>query len=238
MYDLFGSILKKILMDITENNQSTNSSQKGVRERLLNAAEELFCERGFEGTSIRDIASAAECNIASVNYYFGGKQRLYEEIWRRHLIPMRDSRIASINKVMGRNDNRPDLEVLLQSFADAFVGSMVEAEKTSRLSKLMAREYIDKHLPANMFIEEVMMPTVTAMQEALLQTCPGLDESKIAFVVFSIIGQLVHLVHVNSMFEHGSDELGSLIFKTEDVINHIVRFSAAGIRAYTKENNQ
>lgn len=225
-------------MDFTKNDITNIDSGKGVRDRLIDAAEGLFCEHGFKGTSIRDIASAAECNIASVNYYFGGKQQLYEEIWRRHLIPMRDSRIESVNKVMDMNDNRPDLEILLQSFADSFVGSMVEASKTSRLSKLMAREYIDRHLPPNMFLEEVMMPTVTAMQKALIQTCPGLDESKIAFVVFSIIGQLVHLVHVRTMLEEVTEDSVPPMFKTDDAINHIVSFSAAGIGAYTKEKNR
>ena len=80
---------------------------KSVQDRLLDSAEELFCERGYEGASIRDIAALAECNIASVNYYFGGKQQLYEEVWRRHLIPMRDARITSIEKVMSQTESKP-----------------------------------------------------------------------------------------------------------------------------------
>jgi len=49
-----------------------------TRERLLDAAEKLFCQKGFEGTSIRDITAEAGCNIAAVNYHFGGKEKLYE----------------------------------------------------------------------------------------------------------------------------------------------------------------
>jgi AcrR family transcriptional regulator len=213
---------------------------KSVKDRLLDAAEELFCERGFKGTSIRDIASSAGCNIASVNYYFGSKEKLYEEVWRRHLIPMRDARIASINKVMSQTETSSDLEGLLRSFADTFVGSMVDTSKSSQLGKLMAREYIDSRLPTNMFVEEVMMPTITAMNSALAKTCPDLDESKILPVVFSIVGQLVHLVHVKTMFEHGGDDLNLPAFDYHELIDHIVEFSAAGIRAYSgkivKEN--
>jgi AcrR family transcriptional regulator len=205
---------------------------KGVKDRLLDAAEELFCEHGFKGTSVRDIAASAGCNIASVNYYFGSKEKLYEEVWHRHLIPMRDIRIASINKVMSQAEVQPDLEELLKSFADTFVGSMVDSSSMSRLSMLMAREYIDSHLPTNMFVEEVMMPTITAMNSALAKTCPDLDESKILPVVFSIVGQLVHLVHVKTMFEHGSDDLHISSFDYLELIDHIVKFSAAGIRAY------
>jgi len=208
-------------------------SVKSVKDRLLDAAEGLFCERGFKGTSIRDIAAAAGCNIASVNYYFGSKEGLYEEVWHRHLIPMRDSRIASINRVMSQAEGRPNLEDLLRSFADTFVGSMVDTSKSSRLSKLMAREYIDSHLPTNMFVNEVMMPTISAMHSALMKTCPKLDESKILPVVFSVIGQLVHLVHVITMFEQGGDELNLPVFDSNEIIDHIVKFSAAGIRAYS-----
>lgn len=206
---------------------------KSVKDRLLDVAEDLFCERGFKGTSIRDIAASAGCNIASVNYYFGSKEKLYEEVWRRHLIPMRDARIASINKVMSQREARPNLEDLLRSFADTFVGSMVDTSKSSQLSKLMAREYIDSHLPTDMFVNEVMTPTITAMHVALVKTCPDLDESKIMPVVFSVIGQLVHLVHVKTLFEQGGDDLNLPVFDSNVIIDHIVKFSAAGIRAYT-----
>ena len=217
----------------SQDSKNNAGSVKNVKDRLLDAAERLFCERGFKGTSIRDIAASTGCNIASVNYYFGSKEKLYEEVWRRHLIPMRDARISSIDKVMSQTGVRPDLEDLLRSFADTFVGSMVDASKASRLSKLMAREYIDGHLPTNMFMNEVMAPTITAMHSALMKTCPDLDESKILPVVFSVIGQLVHLVHVKTLLEQGGDDLSLPIFDSDEVIDHIVKFSAAGIRAYT-----
>ena len=215
-----------------QDNNKRDDPVKSVKDRLLDAAEGIFCERGFKGTSIRDIAASAGCNIASVNYYFGSKEKLYEEVWHRHLIPMRDARIAGINKVMSQSVVRPDLEDLLRSFADTFVGSMVDSSRMSQLSKLMAREYIDSHLPTNMFVEEVMMPTITAMNSALAKTCPDLDESKILPVIFSIVGQLVHLVHVKTMFEHGGNDLNLPAFDYHELIDHIVKFSAAGIRAY------
>ena len=220
---------------MSESNNTGEFLNQSVQDRLLNAAEELFCEKGFEGTSIRDIAALAECNIASVNYYFGGKQQLYEQVWKRHLIPMRDSRLQSIEKISFSLENKPTLEDLIKSFAESFMGSIVETQKVSNLNKLMAREYINKHLPAEMFLQEVMMPTVTAMQKALVQAFPDLDEQKVPWVVFSLIGQLVHLGHVRAMFENGTDELTQQMFNSDEVINHIVKFTCAGIRAYIKE---
>lgn len=213
------------------NNYSTDQL-KGVKDRLLDTAEKLFCERGFKGTIIRDIAASAGCNIASVNYYFGSKEKLYEEVWHRHLIPMRDARIESINKVMSQAEVPPNLEDLLTSFAYTFVGSIVDVSGASRLCKLMAREYIDTHLPVSMFVNEVIMPTINAMHVALVKTCPDLDESKILLVVFSLVGQLLHLINVKTMFEDDSDDLGLPVLDSNEVIEHIVKFSAAGIRAY------
>jgi len=83
-----------------------------------------------------------------------------------------------------------------------------------------------------MFVDEVMMPTITAMNSALAKTCPDLDESYIMPVVFSIVGQLVHLIHVKTMFEHGGNDLNLQPFDYHELIDHIVKFSAAGIRAY------
>jgi AcrR family transcriptional regulator len=207
---------------------------EGVQERLLNAAEQLFCEHGFKGTSIRDIAALAGCNIASVNYYFGGKENLYIEVWRRHLIPMRDVRIASIEKVMSQNQGGIRIEELLRSFADTFIGPMIDPDKASRLSKLMAREYIDRNLPIRIFVDEVMTPTMETMRGALIKTCPDLDESKVLLVIFSFVGQLVHLIHIKTVFEQAGEDLGLPVFDLNEAIDHIVKFSAAGIKAYSK----
>ncbi len=219
-------------MVVSQDNKTNSDSNKGVRDRLLDAAEELFCEHGYEGSSVRDIAAAAACNIASVNYYFGGKQHLYEEVWRRHLIPMRDARVVSIEKVMSQSNDKLHLEDLLRSFAEAFIGPLVDESRARRLCKLMAREMIDQNLPANMFLDDIITPTLTAMRTALVKTCPGLDESKVPFVVFSVVGQLIHVIRIKAMFEQ--DDTGLPMFDLAEAINHIVKFSAAGIRAYAE----
>lgn len=51
-----------------------------TRERLLEAAEELFVERGYNHVTIRDICKTAGANVAAVNYYFRDKLGLYQEV--------------------------------------------------------------------------------------------------------------------------------------------------------------
>lgn len=48
------------------------------RESILEAAEELFAENGFDATSVRELASKAGVNLAMINYYFGSKEKLLE----------------------------------------------------------------------------------------------------------------------------------------------------------------
>ncbi|OHB78878.1 MAG: hypothetical protein A2Z25_16045 [Planctomycetes bacterium RBG_16_55_9] len=221
-------------MAIPEEKNTVSNAEKGVQDRLLDAAEELFCEKSFEGTSVRDIAASAGCNVAAVNYYFGGKDKLYEAVWRRHLIPMRNARIEGIEQVLSQGEGQYTLEDLLRSFAETFIGPLVEAGRTSRLSRFLAREWMERHLPVSMFVDEVIKPTMTAMRTALMRTCPDLNESTVPLLTFSLVGQLVHAVHVRAMFEQGGEDLDLPIFDLAEVIDHVVKFSAAGIRAYAE----
>lgn len=222
-------------------------SAGSVRDRLLDMAEQLFAERGFNNTSVRDLAAAAGCNIASVNYYFGGKEKLYIEIWRRHLLVLRDARVESIDKVLSESEGKPDLEDLLRSFANSFIGPLVDERGGPRLIKLMAREMLNPHLPPSMLGEDVIIPTLSAMRNALAKACPELPESKVPLVVFSLISQLLHIIRLKTMFgsmdacprreashegEHNRGDENLPRFEPSEVIDHIVAFSAAGIRAY------
>ena len=50
------------------------------KDHIIHIAIELFAEKGFEGTSIRELATKADVNVAMVNYYFGSKNKLFEAI--------------------------------------------------------------------------------------------------------------------------------------------------------------
>jgi AcrR family transcriptional regulator len=216
-------------MKVLSNKNPGLDSDRSVQDRLLDAAEELFCERGFDDASVRKIAAEADCNLAAVNYYFGGKEKLYIEVWRRHLRDMRETRLASIDKVMSKS-SKPRLEDLLRSFANAFVGSLIDESKGPRFIKLMIREMLDRRLPGNLFFEELIIPTMNAFSQALMKICKTLDKSKAQLVIISFIGQLLQTFHVKAMFEQ-IDNPELLRFDLTQVLDHIVVFSAAGIRA-------
>jgi AcrR family transcriptional regulator len=208
-----------------------------VQDRLLHAAEEFFPEKGFDGTSVRELAAAADCNIASVNYHFGGKENLYLELWRRYLIRMRETRLAAIKSVMESTPADGALENLLQAFANAFLEPLIDQGSAQRFMKLMAREMLDQHLPPDMFVEEVIVPTLTAMRQAFAKICPELHPSRVGLVVYSVVAQLLHAVHMKGTFAN-TDNPEFPGFDLSETIEHVVRFSAAGIRDYAKGDNQ
>ena len=220
-------------MVASDQDTQSDVNGKSVQDRLVEAAEELFCQRGFNETSVRDIAAAAGCNVASINYYFGGKENLYLEIWRRRLSQIRNARLASIEKVMSVGD-RPQLEDLLRSYANSFLEPLVDGSTHCRFVNLMAREMIDPHLPREIFLAEMVAPVMGAMGKALLQICPWLNEGNVRLIILSVVGQLMHSVCAKGMFEQ-SDHAELPALELEGLVEHIVKFSAAGIRGFAEQ---
>jgi AcrR family transcriptional regulator len=78
-------------MNITDNSSN-------LREQILSTAEILFAKKGFRRTSIRDITNKANCNLASVNYYFQGKENLYIEVFNRRMELLTRQRIRLLEQ--------------------------------------------------------------------------------------------------------------------------------------------
>jgi len=220
-------------MTASKNNISSAETGKQVQDRLLDAAERLFAKKGFDGASVRDITSQADCNVAAVNYHFGGKDKLYLDVLRRRMHMLRSVRIVAINEVMSQSKDDITLEALLGTFARAFIEPLFDQSKGRRFMELMTREMFDPRLAPGMFLEEAIIPVLTVLQQALLKVCPGLDEKKAALSIQSIVAQLLHTVHAKKMFEQ-IDNVKLPAYDIAEIVDHIVEFSAAGIRASVK----
>jgi AcrR family transcriptional regulator len=223
-----GSMTKNALKSVKE--------AVNVRERLIDAAEELFAGQGFDGTSIRDLIAKAKSNLSSVNYHFGDKNVLYEELFRQRLCEMRESRLKAIEQVMaGRG--KPTLEKLLHAYAVDFLKPFSDAKRSQRFMQLFFREMAEQRLPKNVFLDEMAIPTLTAMEEAVSALCPDVGKHDIEMSVFSLTGQLVHIMQVRVLFEGAKGHPVASI-DIDDAIDHIVKFSAAGIRGCAKGNHK
>ena len=82
------------------------------RQRLLDAAEELFAEAGFNGVSVRQIVDRAKVNLGAIPYYFGSKENLFKEVLLRRASPLREERRRLMDELLRRTPE-PSLEELL-----------------------------------------------------------------------------------------------------------------------------
>ena len=198
-----------------------------TRERLLDAAEQLFAQNGFAATSVRDITAAATSNIAAVNYHFRGKHNLYNEVFRRRMAAMREQRIASIRQARAEGGS---LEAVLHAFATAFLRPLVERGSGRLLIELISREMLDPQLPRELFLAEVVGPIQDVLAEAIMAATPGLGPSPARLCVISIVGQLLQVAHRLRRGELAAG-WGAELPPLSEMVDQIVRFSTAGVRA-------
>jgi AcrR family transcriptional regulator len=116
-----------------------------TRTRILDAAEELFMQHGFEATSMRQLTAKAGANLAAVNYHFGSKDALVEAVFRRRLDSMNTARIAELERLEKDAGGRP---LSPRQIIGAFIGvslRMIEDAKSGgrNFIRLLGRTYSD-----------------------------------------------------------------------------------------------
>jgi AcrR family transcriptional regulator len=97
------------------------------REHIIQKSLELFAEKGFEGTSIRDIATLADVNVAMVNYYFGSKEKLFESIVSHRASYMKDMLQELVNDA-----SKTEMEKI-DTIIDAYVNRLLSQPAFHRL---------------------------------------------------------------------------------------------------------
>jgi AcrR family transcriptional regulator len=205
-----------------------------TRERILLASQKLFADKGFDATSVRDITTEAGCNVASVNYHFGGKENLYLDTFRSILAVLRNQRLSVLDELMGRTPP-PTLEEFLESFAEGFIRPLVDESRGRHFMALVSREMFDPRLPHDVFVSEFVHPILKRSMMALAQFGPPLDPADARLCIMSMVGQLLHALKAHSLFTR-HDDAGVVPPALTDYIPHFVRFSVGGIRAFAKEH--
>lgn len=206
------------------------SGGAATRERLLDAGERLFAARGFSATAVRRITEEAHCNLAAVNYHFGGKAGLYREVFGRRLRALREMRIRSIQEALRQAGPRADIETLLRVFTTAFLEPHRKGDDGRMLMKLFTREMADPHLEPGTVRKAIVQPVQNAMADAFAELGVPLRGRAARRCVQSLIAQLTHVVQMRAL-EGERVGAGSGDFGFPQIIDHIVDFSAGGIRA-------
>ena len=194
-----------------------------TQDRLLDAAEELFCQNGFEATSVRDLTVLAGCNVAAVNYHFGSKERLYQQMFRRQMKKMIDGHVETIARVM--SGPSPCLEDLLRELVSPPLRAVHRNEPRGAVMQLMTREVLNRHIDPDLVMRDLKEVFVRHFSEAIQRLVPGLDGYRAKLVVFSSEATVFHPLLFMQYYLDWIDGLD-----VDKLIDHIVQFNVAAIR--------
>jgi len=201
---------------------------KSTRLRILDTAERLFAEKGFDGVSVREITTKAGCNVASVNYYFGNKKGLYLAVFRERMV----SRARKIQDTFWRQisgGRESDVEMIIRALATVFLKSPFSTKERMLHHKLMAREVNRPTEAFEIFRSEVVMPFVNALIKLLEPYMPGdITKQDQMLYVLSIIAQVMHFHLSRNMIAGVTGRRFDDEF-IDRLIEHIVNFSLHGL---------
>ncbi|MFI5365651.1 MAG: CerR family C-terminal domain-containing protein [Candidatus Binatia bacterium] len=203
-----------------------------TKERLLAAGSVLFAERGFHGTTVRDIAAQAAVNLAAGNYHYGSKKALYLEVLRAQFAEVRAllaQRGATRAPRELRRLKRPQLEALLRARVHAML-DLVIGTPEARHAQLLQREMTDptEALPA--IVREFILPMVGEMEQIVAQLAPGLHGAHLRRCVFSIIGQVLFYRFARPAVLRVMDAEEYPPALAAELADHITAFSLGGLR--------
>ncbi len=199
-----------------------------TRERILDAAEQLFAEQGFEGTSIRAVTKEAGANLAAVGYHFGSKAALFEAVAERVMGPVIAEQLGRLND-LEEGEREPEIEELVEAFVAPYFDRLPrKSEARGRtVSRLVGRILGDP-------TEEIRRVTVEGTEVrdrylvAFSKALPNVTREELWWRVLSMIGVVV--VHRIGLHEEGRP-LGMPDDNDETVLEWTVAFLSAALRA-------
>ena len=127
-------------------------AQFSTKDRILTAAEELFALHGFAGTSLRQVTSVADVNIAAVNYHFGSKENLVNEVFRRRMDEMSSARLAQLARASSAQPG--DLRAVLAAFVEPALALAHEKNNGGAFVRVIARAYAEKNDNLRKFLSD------------------------------------------------------------------------------------
>ena len=165
------------------------------QKEILLIAEELFSQKGIDGTSVRDISKAAGINVAMVNYYFGSKGAMVSALFelrltrtREKLVDLTDNtQLNPLEKLLAFVEHMMAVQLQNADFHIILMNQLAKKENAPEISEgmiLLKREIIQN---INHFIEE-------GYASGMFQAKPD----PITFVVFSM-GMITYLIHHERM---------------------------------------
>jgi len=171
-----------------------------TKEKILTATEHLLAEHGFEAVSLRDITNTADVNVAAVNYHFGSKEKLFEEVQCQYINAINEQRIVLLEE-MTAGGKVIGIREILDAFMRPFLMMVTQSEmKEQMFFKLMGRCVSDQH--GN--VPDAAMPLLEKMAEAftsaMVKALPSLPMDQLLWRLHYTFGVMAHtLIYADTL---------------------------------------
>ena len=171
---------------------SPDAASADTKTRILDAAEHLFMEHGFEATSLRQLTSAAAVNLAAVNYHFGSKEELFQAVLTRRLDPMNQERIELLEKVERDAGGRPLSceKILFAMLIPALRLARDERRGGKNFLRLLGRAYADPAPFIRHFLSAQYAQMIGRYKEAFSRALPHLSRQELTWRLHFVMGAL------------------------------------------------
>ena len=194
-------------------------------QRILLAAGPIFAEKGYRGSTIRDICDAADVNLASINYYFGDKQKLYIETVK----------VARQMRLEEYPPSRPQMnlapEQQLKEFIRLLLNRLVATQNAPWQVRLLGREFMEPSEGCRPLVEEFIRPVFKILLQIVNQLVDReVEQHVLDKIGFSIVGQCLHYRCASEMITMfvGQEDFASY-YSSDQLTDHITTFTLGAI---------
>ncbi|HIH0452562.1 TetR/AcrR family transcriptional regulator [Vibrio cholerae] len=204
--------------------------RSSTKEKILDVAEGLFAEYGFNDTSLRTITSKAGVNLASVNYHFGDKKTLVRAVLNRYLEAFMPEMKQSLERLNER-DGYDMAEVFEALRAPLRSLSELRPNGTSRFMLLIGRGYTDVQGHLRWFITNRYNDVLTLFTDSVLKANPNLTRETLFWRLHFTLGTCVFtMASSQALAEIAENDFGSKV-DPKSVVDQLIPYLAAGVAA-------
>ena len=214
-------------------------AQSETVERILDAAEQLFAEKGFAETSLRLITSKAGVNLAAVNYHFGSKKSLIQAVFTRFLNPF----VVSLEQELDRNEQAGNPDQSLEELLEMLVRLVLAVKPRSgndlsTFMRLLGLAFSQSQGHLRKYLGEVYGKVFKRYMALVLRSAPELPIEVLFWRVHFMLGSAAFtLSSMKALKAMAEAETGQRA-GTDEILRQMVPFFAAGMRAQLRESEE
>lgn len=207
-------------------------AQSETVERILDAAEQLFAEKGFAETSLRVITAKAGVNLAAVNYHFGSKKALIQAVFSRFLGPF----CASLERELERRAAEPEPAATLEELLEMLVDQAMAVEPRSHddlsiFMRLLGLAFSESQGHLRRYLEDMYGKVFRRYMLLVHQAAPNVAPLELFWRVHFMLGAAAFSMSGIKALRAISENDFGMDTSIEQVMRLMVPFLAAGMRA-------